>query len=311
VKTSQNDSFDLFADILTITLGVTMLFALFTALSSATSHFFPAELNDPEIQSMLLRDQVITANENVSRQAAANEEIATRIALTQGGDPQTVLTQARGDLAAQTIKEAAKILGKPDKAIPNLSPTKAALLRENQRLNLDILRLETAEDVISKRIESLNATITRASKGIEEANAAALRFLREDQKRPRGRPFYLVCQYDALYPLFQVTDGVIYRNQANVGWAHRRETDRLLASPSRGDGLLYLEALEYARSLSQVLEEIPDRYPVLLIYGDSFELGRDVLQTLIQTDIEFSWRPLGPDAQLVFSADGMPPPPPL
>lgn len=311
MKISKNESLDLFADILTITLGVTMLFALLTALTGTVSHLFPDELRDHEIQTRLLEHQLANIERKRIDQATSNEARASRVGAAFGRDPAVVLEEAERRLLSEAIAAAEGQLGEIGGSGQALSLGRAALLRENQRLILDILRLESTEEVIQSRTVFLEKQIARSLHSIEETNSANLRFLREDRNRPRGQPFYIVCQYDKMYPLFQVTNGRLFRNDSGIGWTHRSGTGQLRAYPSRRDGLFHAEALDYIRKLPEMLENFPNHYPVLFVYGDSFYLARDALKILIESGMDFSWLPLAPEAGLIFSSGGLPPPPPL
>ena len=288
----NQDSFELFADTLTITLGCIIFIALLLVTITRSHQMDKSDLFDFERRSELLSRQISIAEQSL---ASAEKALNSQASLT---------TQAQDVLEyyeAQAHSALAKFYHQTEAQYAN------ALASENIRTQVFITKYPWMTETIRSNIESLDARIDRA---FAEASkeAIALSVLREKAiKAPI--PLYYLLKGDILYP---VSAGPYGANQ-HVSWTRTGPqnvlgtAEKWQLSPIEGLGLGGSDAWAALQEDIEGLTRDSESQVVLLVYEDSFRLARELLAELSQEEVNFSWRPFEMEQRIVMSKDGLPP----
>ena len=193
----NKDSFELFADTLTITLGCIIFIALLLVTITRSHQMDKSGLFDFERRSELLGRQISIAEQSL---AAAEEALGTQVSRTSQAEDVLENYEARARSAL------AKFYHQTEAQYAN------ALASENIRTQVFMTKYPWMTETIRSNIESLDERIERA---FAEASkeAIVLSVLREKAiKAPV--PLYFLLKGDVLYP---VSAGPYGENQ-HVSW---------------------------------------------------------------------------------------------
>jgi hypothetical protein len=288
----QQDSFELFADTLTITLACIIFIALLLVTITRSHQIDQSGLLHIQRRSELLEQQIRLAHLAVT---TAEEELRMQIKSDQ---------QAPSKLAA--YRQSA--LDQIDAVLKKFEPAYAdALLAENRRAGLFTTKLPWISQTVESNNSSLKTRIERTfSKASQEA--IALSVLRE-QAQSANEPIYWIIHAGRHYPVA----GGPGQNYAHVDW---KRTDKYnnnsgetiwQLTPKPSGGLDSKNSLNYLSELATGLTRESKRQIVLLVYADSFLEARILLTELSSMNINFSWRPLQQNQRILMSESGLPP----
>lgn len=288
----NQDSFELFADTLTITLGCIIFIALLLVTITRSHQMDKSGLFDFERRSELLGRQI-----SIAEQSLATAEKALDTEVSRTAQAQEVLE----NYEARARSALAKFYHQNEAQYAN------ALASENIRTKVFMTKYPWMTETIRSNIESLDERIDRA---FAEASkeAIALSVLREKAiKAPV--PLYYLLKGDVLYP---VSAGPYGENQ-HVSWARTGPqnvlgtAEKWQLSPIEGFGLRGSDAWATLQKDIKSLTRDSESQVVLLVYEDSFRLAREILAELSQEDVNFSWRPFELTQRIVMSKEGLPP----
>jgi hypothetical protein len=299
-----DDGLGLFADVISGTLGIIMLTALFFALRAATSSSGIAGLpKDPAFRSELTTQRVIAARAHIV-------EVEARLAALRppalANPESTTPAAADPDLPALAwISTQSAII--PPSEDPAVSTARLRdFLRQRQRL-VDLRLLKTSADQLA---EDYRDRLRNAREDYVRQTATPLRLPRETAVAATGsRWFYLLVRGGRVRPLYEVKNGTVQRDNERNSWISYDEGRRLRCFPrdasswpeEHTQSLLHETARDVAAAGWQV---------VLLVHPDSFVLGRELVRTLDGLAVNFSWRPTLEEAHLTLALDGLRPPAP-
>jgi len=289
---TNQDSFELFADTLTITLACIIFIALLLVTITRSHQIDQSGLFHLQRRSELLDRQI-----ELAKVALTEAETALQSAIA---DDRT----ASGRIAANERANLHKIQSFSGQ---NEASYAKALLMENKRANLFLIKQPWISQTIEQNKKSLDDRIERAF--ADSANEAiALSVLREESVSD-VEPVYWVVHKNRFYPVTG-GPGKIY---PHVAWTQldRNNDDteeriwQLSVKPSGGFGLE--EALRNIETAIERGFKESNRQFVLLVYNDSFAKARDLLRHLNRLDVHFSWQPFSEDQVIRMSESGLPP----
>jgi hypothetical protein len=290
----QQDSFELFADTLTITFGSIIFIALLLVAVTRSHEIEQSGLSHFERRSELLVRQI-----QVGEDALAAARLELDQALLQ--DEQRA-AQRLGEY--ETAAKAA-LHGFFSQTEPNLAN---ALAAENIRSQLFEIRFPWMAETISRNIASLDQRIRRANAEARKG-AIARSVLREEKLDVRKQPIYFILKGEALYP---VTDGPGGKN-LYVSWTRVSLPNvpasrvKYQVSPKVGTGFESSQAWYALQKQIKNLTRDSEFQVSLLVFEDSFGLARELIKGLIQKEVNFSWIPYEIDKEIRMSGEGIRP----
>lgn len=289
---NSQDSFELFADTLTITLGCILFIALLLVTITRSHQMDKSGLFHLERRSELLSRQISLAEDSVSQ--AEN----TLHSLT-ASDP------SKEALILNYESRARAALG--DFFRSNEHHYATAIANENIRSQIFFSKYPWMTQTIRTNIQSLDERIDRAF--TEASNEPiALSVLRE-QNIKAPVPIYILLKHQKLYPV----KGGPERDYTEISWTRLNQQNELTTNqtwqlePNREAGLEWDGAEQHLQKLAGQLTRDSESQIVLLVYEDSFELARSLLRELSRSDVNFSWRPFKMGQRILMSSDGLPP----
>lgn len=288
----QQDSFELFADTLTITLACIIFIALLLVTITRSHQIDESGLFYLERRSDLISKQV----EIASKQVSTTEQALDRL-LKSNNEAIAALNNYEEHATTQLRH----FLGENDTSYAN------ALLSENLRISLFHAKLPWLNQTIQENSNSLEGRIDRAFTEASK-HPIALSVLRE-QNRTAAKPIYWIVSNSKLYPV-QGGPGNQYRH---IEWEHSNHSENGGAeqtwqlSPKSEGGLNVVEGLRLIRESSIEITRESNYQIVLLVYSDSFKQARTILIELSTMDVNFSWRPLTLNQRILMSESGLPP----
>ncbi|MGZ0657449.1 hypothetical protein ACWPKO_02610 [Coraliomargarita sp. W4R53] len=292
MNNQQEDSFELFADTLTITLGCIIFIALLLVTITRSDQMDEGGLFHLERRSELVSKQI---------EIAAAQVNSSEAQLSQAVSDQNASTSRLDDYEAYAKNQIRNFKEKHE------STYAEALLAENQRTSLFLTKLPWIQQTIEENSQSLEARINRAFTEAAE-QPIALSVLRE-QDKTASHPIYWIIANQKLYPV----PGGPPKQYRHITWAPyesdqiKREEPLWRLSPKETAGLGLDAGLQHLRKNSAELTRDSDYQIVLLIYEDSFAEGREILRALSSMDVNFSWRPLTQSQRILMSTQGLPP----
>lgn len=288
----QQDSFELFADTLTITLACIIFIALLLVTITRSHQIDESGLFYLERRSDLISKQV---------EIAAKQVITTEQTLDRALDSSNEAIATLNDYEGHATARLHHFLGNNDTIYAN------ALLAENIRISLFVTKLPWLNQTIQENSNSLEQRIDRAFTEASK-HPIALSVLRE-QNKTATKPIYWIVSHDKLYPV-QGGPGKQYRH---IKWERSSHSENEAAeqiwqlSPKSAGGLNVGDGLELIRESSAEITRESNYQIVLLVYSDSFEQARTILTELSTMDVNFSWRPLTLNQRILMSEAGLPP----
>lgn len=288
----NQDSFELFADTLTITLGCIIFIALLLVTITRSHQMDKSGLFHFERRSELLIRQISIAEKTL---VTVEHELDTTVNNTAQAQ------EAFDDYESRARNSLAKFYDQTENQYAN------ALASENIRVQVFMTKYPWMKQTIRSNIESLDERIDRA---FAEASkeAIALSVLREKAiKAPV--PIYFLLKGDVLYP---VSAGPFGENR-HVFWTRTGpqnvlgKAEKWQLSPIAGEGFEGSDAWASLQEDMEGLSRDSESQVVLLVYEDSFRLARELLVGLSQEDVNFSWRPFEIEQRIVMSEEGLPP----
>jgi hypothetical protein len=286
------DSFELFADTLTITLGCIIFIALLLVTITRSDQMDESGLFHLERRSELVSKQVDIALAQVdTTEAKLNQALAT------SNETATALS----DYEAYARNQIRVFSEKHE------SDYAEALLAENQRTTLFLTKLPWLKQTIEENSHSLEERIDRAFAEASQ-QPIALSVLREQDKTASHAIYWIVFQ-QKLYPV----PGGPPKQYRHITWSPYSSTNGdgneqlWQLSPKTAGGLELNEGIQHLRDASAELTRDSDYQIVLLVYEDSFAEGRETLRELSAMDVNFSWRPLTQNQRILMSEAGLPP----
>lgn len=293
---SNKDSFELFADTLTITLGCVLFIALLLVTITRSHTIDESGLFQIERRSELLKRQVPLAEASVYPDEALIDTLTS-------ADP------GMDDLLLNYENATRSAL---DQFFQKNPPHYArALANENVRSQVFLSKYNWLMETIQTNIKSLGDRIERAF--TEASNdPIALSVLRE-QDKSAPVPVYLVLKNQKIYPV----EGGPGKSYRHISWtpvhpSRKTRSSQVWHLQLIEDAGLDKEAAEaHLRALTGKLSRKSESQIVLLVYQDSFQRARHVLRSLSQREVNFSWRPLETDQRILMSSEGLPPPAPF
>lgn len=293
---NSQDSFELFADTLTITLGCILFIALLLVVITRSHQMDKSGLFHLERRSGLLNRQISLAENSVSK---AENTLQSLTASDPSKEPLILNYESRARAALSAFFRANE---------PNYA---TAIAHENIRSQIFFSKYPWMTQTIRSNIQSLDQRIGRAF--TEASNEPiALSVLREQNKQAPV-PIYIVLKHQKLYPV----KGGPGRDYAQISWTRVNQQNESKTNqtwqldPNREAGLEWDQAEQYLQNLAGQLTRDSESQIVLLVYEDSFELARSLLRELSRNDVNFSWRPFKTGQRILMSHDGLPPEAPL
>lgn len=278
-----DDGLGLFADVISGTLGIIMLTALFFALRAATSATGIAGLpKDPAFRSELTTLRTAAARARIA-------EVETRLASLR--PPSLAHPDASAPVPASADPDRPALAWMSTQATtgttsedPSIAPARLRdFLRQRERL-IDLRLLKTSADQLA---EDYRDRLRNTREDYVRKTAAPLRLPRETEVAATGsRWFYLLVRGGQVRPLYTVKNGVVERDTERNSWIIYDEGRRLRCFP----------------------RDVSGWQVVLLVHPDSFVLGRELVRTLDGLAVDFSWRPTLEDGPISLALDGLPPP---
>ncbi len=272
-----NDGLDVFADVITGTLGIVILTALFFAVRAlvTTDGLAGVEVR-PELRARLLDVQLDVAGER----------------------------QQRLDVRAATLPAGAAVL--PERVTDDSGETdavEAALRRDVVRQKIRQVELSVLEEAALREVEVQRERTDQAIESyVQTCGAAPLPVTVSTASR---RPFYLFVSEGRVQPLYLVRDEKVLRNTDEVGWAVYDEGRRLRAYPRPGKGWNLPEAASALQPWTKLLGEAGWEVR-LLVRGSDFSNARRLLRTLSDAGIASTWQPLAAHDYIEFAAGAIP-----
>lgn len=288
----ESDSFELFADTLTITLACIIFISLLLVTMTRSHEMDESGLLYVQRRSELLVDQIALAKESL---AAIESELNAVVEADSG--------------ALQRLESYRKLaVHKIDAAMQTHEKFYAdALLAENKRAGLFSIKLPWIAGAVAANTVSLDARIERTFAEASE-RAIALSILRE-QSAEGAEPLYWIVREQGYFPV----PGGPGRSYPHVLWRPTEKTDaqtgeriwQLMIQPT--GGLNLEQAVESIEGVKKSISNQGKRQLVLLVYADSFKEGRALLEKLSQMEVHFSWRPFTEDQRVLMSESGLGP----
>lgn len=288
----QQDSFELFADTLTITLACIIFIALLLATITRSNQMDQGGLFHLERRSELVSKQIEIASKQV-RSTEQKLDLAI-----QSNQEATVILENYEEYALAQIKH---YLAAHETTYAN------ALLSENSRNVLFATKLPWLSQTIQENTQSLNQRIARSF-----AEAAkqpiALSVLRERDKVD-SKPIYWIISQGKLHPV----RGGPTQKSPHIEWSRVEQptndeaAQKWLLTPNAKAGLSLEDGLQQLTESAALIPRQSGYQMILLVYADSFPQARATLRQLSSMDVNFSWRPLTMNQRILMSKNGLPP----
>lgn len=289
---NSQDSFELFADTLTITLGCIVFIALLLVTITRSHQIDQSGLFYIERRSELLNLQISIAENSFSRV----EDSLKKVIAAEPSKARLIRTyESKARAALIAFFET------------NEHNYAKAIADENIRTQIFFAKYPWMAQTIRSNIKSLDERIDRAfTKASNEPIAMSV--LREqDIKAPV--PVYIILKYKKIYPV----RGGPGRDYAQVSWTRLSQSHAPEANPTwqldpnENAGLDLDEAKQYLQKLSGQLTRQSKSQIVLQVYEDSFQPAREILRELSRSNVNFSWRPFEMGQPMLMSSEGLPP----
>lgn len=288
----QQDSFELFADTLTITLGCIIFIALLLVTITRSHQLDQSGLFHFERRSELLSRQIAIAENALSKDSEALENAIL------GDHSADFKLKEYENNAAKALRQ---FLRENDRHYAQ------ALLSENLRSQLFLTKLPWMLETIQLNINSIEDRINRAFAAASET-PIAVSLLRE-QAIDAPIPAYVIIYNNKLFPV-PAGPG---REYPHIKWTPLSQTPQSSSgeiwqlSPQENAGMDLTTGMRYLEKLAAKISRDSKSQIVLLVYADSFQTARSALRELSKWSVNFSWRPFKMEQRILMREGGLPP----
>ncbi|MFP4156453.1 MAG: hypothetical protein ACLFU4_02445 [Opitutales bacterium] len=285
------DSFELFADTLTITLGCILFIALLLVTITRSHQLDQSSLVQFERRSELLERQINVAENSVKR---AEASLKHAIGLTASGKARLEAYEAAAHAELDNFVE------------QNGPEYTKALAEENRRSRIFFAKYPWMLQAIQANTQSLDERIDRAFAEASSRQVALSVLHQKEIEAPNA--IYMILKDERLYPV-----GTRTEDPPHVSWIPENKPEATHAAPTwqvvpkEHAGLDLKEAKQLLAQTADSVHRASGSQIVLLVYEDSFQLARKLLQELSRSDLYFSWRPLTMKQRALMSDEGLPP----
>lgn len=287
----QQDSFELFVDTLTITLGCIIFIGLLLVIINQSHLLDESGLFHLQQRSEILEKQVAAGRKEVERIEMILSEKLTN---DSHAAKRIQAHEARMRHHLEILK------------LESDSHYTEAILSENKRHTLFLAQAPWITAAVAETHTSLSERISRAFAEATET-PIALSVLRE-QSEIKAKPVYWLIQRGQFFPV----PGGPGSPYDYVEWArpedpHLNNRGSLWQLIPKALGMRVDEGLrELERSAAKIRK--PSEFQiVLLVYSDSFAEARQALRLLGDSDAHFSWRPMEMHQRVLMAPSGLPP----
>jgi len=189
------------------------------------------------------------------------------------------------------------------------SETLRALNKEFNDLGREKTEEANRQAAIADNTQRLQTRLADLATEMEKDRSQHIRKLRLPKEREKSKQaFNFILRYNKLFPLLNIVDGDLTKNQDSLTWEELDEGDGARVQPIESEGL---DLTTDREKILQILRKVPhdEFYAASYVYGDSFNAFNAFKQLVLDAGLDYGWEPQGSLQSLTFGKKGTSPPP--